>query len=82
MFYLIFQYRTTVSPCIDIVTGIFLTLPQWRLHEQSLVAVQKRTEICIKRHWSQLWHIIKRLSVKLLTMENYSAAEAFFWLLN
>lgn len=60
MFYLIFKYRTTVSPCIDIVTGIFFILQQRRPHEQSLVAVQKWVSICIRRHGRQLWQILSR----------------------
>lgn len=84
MFYLIFQRRTTVSPCLDIVNGIFLTLQEWRPHEQSLVAVQKMVWNLQKKKMlkSVVTDIIKRLSIKLLKMENYSAAEASSWLLN
>ena len=48
IYYLIFKYKSTVSPCIDIVTGMFFMLQQRRMHEQSLVAVQKWFQICLK----------------------------------
>lgn len=80
MFDLIFKYRTTVSPGIDIVTGIFFILQQWRPHEQSLVAVQKWVFNLHKKktRTSVVTDIIKGSSS---VIKNYTAVETWVpWL--
>lgn len=88
MFYLIFKYRATVSPCIDIVINWDLFF--FFFHFTPMEAAWAEPSSCTERVLNQLKktlksveaNIIKRLFIKLFFM-NYSAAGTLIsWLLN